>query len=787
MDTVGARSQRRRGARSTNTHVQRMARIGWPSPGRWLGAAATLTVAACATVYLMWPDGVGGAAFVAVSALGLAGLVVGPLARRATPRAGWRWIAAAGGLFLTSLTLRIGVVPSGGSPLTSADLWSILGYLAIIRGLYLLVVHSTRGSARSATLDATIVTAGAALGFFSLELGPHLQRGESLAIVLLNISYPALDAAVLALTVHLAFRSSKYSPSMVMLLSSMTTLLLADLGYLAYWHVAPFATTPWLNVIFMLSYALIGAAGVHPSVTSLAHPTPEARQQSSGNSTVLLLTLLGPAAAAVLSPVSGTTDSLVRVALLCVVLLSIHLRLRYTINALHHAAQELEQAQQRALHQALHDGLTGLANRAAFRGALIERLGAATPDRGTALLCLDSDHFKRINDTWGHPAGDAVIQELAQRLTAELRPSDQLYRLGGDEFVVLMADAGLTEAQQAAEAMLAAAAEPLPLDNGQKITMTASVGVAVAVSGQDVDPDTLVQDADIALYAAKDRGRATYALFDDSLRDSLQRRVTLAEELREAVTAGDIVPFYQPIRTGAGFGDLCGFEVLARWIRPAGDDVGPAEFIPIAEDTGLIVDIGRHMLESACTQLVTWRRSTGRDLHVSVNVSAAEISRHDVPALVADVLAATGLPAHALWLEITESVLVDDRGLAMDTLQRLCALGTVLCIDDFGTGYSSLSYLKHFPIDVVKVDREFVKDLATDATSRGLTQAIIEMVQALRLRGVVAEGVDQQAQADLLEHWGCQWAQGFLWSRPLPPTEIETMLRSAPCGHQASA
>ena len=207
MDTVGGRLARRIGARSTNTLDIRPRRNRIPrlTPGRLLGTVATLTVAACATVYLIWPDGVGGLAFVAVSAVGLAGLVIGPLARRATPHAGWRWIAAAAGLFLTSLTLRIGVVPSDGSPLSSPDLWSVLGYLAIIRGLYLLVVHSTRGSARSATLDATIVTAGAALGFFSLELGPHLRRGESLAIVLLNISYPALDAAVLALTVHLAF------------------------------------------------------------------------------------------------------------------------------------------------------------------------------------------------------------------------------------------------------------------------------------------------------------------------------------------------------------------------------------------------------------------------------------------------------------------------------------------------------------------------------------------------------------------------------------------------------
>ncbi len=750
--------------------------------GRRLATGSTIVVVACIGVYLTWPEGVGGLAFVAVSATGLLGLIVGPLLRRACPTGAWRWMAAGGSLFLVGLVLRIGVVPPGRSMLTSPDLWAIAGYLATARGLSGLLAHSTRGSSKSATLDATIVTAGAALGFFSVELGPHLRRGEALTAVVLDMSYPILDAALVSLTVHLAFRSWKRSPSLVLLLSSMTALLLGDLGYVVLWHLSPFATSPWINAVFMLAYALIGASGLHPSVTSLAVPAPEARPQSTGSFTLLLLTLVVPAALAVLSASSGWADSAIRVGLLGVVLFSVHLRMRYTVNALSEAATALERSQQLALHQALHDTLTGLPNRAASRLALAARLEPTDAGGGVSVLCLDSDHFKRVNDTWGHPVGDTILQELAHRLTGALRPGDQLFRLGGDEFLVLQQGAETSAAQAAAEQLLHAAAQPFVLESGQKVTMSASIGVAVADPAAPVDADSLMRDADVALYAAKDAGRATWALFDDSLRAGLERRVTLAEELRDAVAAGEIVPFFQPVMTGPGFGQVCGFEALARWARSDAAQVGPVEFIPIAEDSGLIVEIGQQILLSACTYLAEWRAATSVDLHMSVNVSAGQLARCDVPALVADALAATGLPAHSLWLEITESLLVHDRAAAMATLRQLAELGVVLCVDDFGTGYSSLSYLQDFPVDVVKIDRAFIKELTTDTTSRGLTRAIIEMARALDLDGVVADGVDQDGQAELLESWGCDWGQGFLWSRPIPPAQVAVLL-----AHGASA
>jgi len=315
--------------------------------------------------------------------------------------------------------------------------------------------------------------------------------------------------------------------------------------------------------------------------------------------------------------------------------------------------------------------------------------------------------------------------------------------------------------------------------------MTASIGIAQSRPDLRADPDDLIRDADIALYTAKDTGRATWVPFDQSLRSTIEHRVQLADELRAAVAAGEVLPHYQAVVGGPGYGEVAGFEALARWTHPERGPVSPAEFIPIAEDTGLVVEIGELMLRRACHQLVAWRRATGRDLHVSVNLSAVQITRCDVPALVREALDESGLPASALWLEITESLLMSDRTTASATLEKLAALGVVLCIDDFGTGYSSLSYLKDFPVQVVKVDRSFVRQLTTDGKSRGVTRAIIEMVNALELRGVVAEGVELPEQAALLESLGCRWGQGFLWARPLPPEAVATEVLGLPAadGH----
>ncbi len=739
-------------------------------------AASFAVLAAFVVVYLARPDGIGGLAFVAVAALGLLSLAIGPTVRRARPRGAWRYMTAAGVFFLVGLALRLGLLPAGGTLLTTPDLWTVIGYLLVLRSLAGLLAHAAKGSGRLAALDATIVTSGAALGFFSAELGPHLglARREDLATIALNILYPVLDAALLAFTVHLAFRTSRRSPAMALLLAGMTSWMVADIGYLVLWHFRPASTSPWLNAIFMLTYALIGAAGSHPSVRQLASPASATQAPAASARSVLLLTLLVPAGTAIVIPVSGWPDAAVRVTLFATVLIGVYLRMMHTVDA-------LRAAEEQALHQALHDPLTGLPNRAAFRAALRERL--ASPEgaaEGVTVACLDADRFKLVNDTWGHPVGDELIRVLARRLRGLTAADDRLFRLGGDEFVVVARGGTLEVARATAERLLGIADEPIVLEAGQRIVMTASIGVAQALPGRPADADSLVRDADIALYTAKDAGRATWVPFDQSLRSTIEHRVRLADELRVAVAAGQVLPHYQAVVGGPGYGEVVGFEALARWTHPEHGPISPGEFIPVAEDTGLIVEIGELMLRQACHQLVGWRRATGRDLHVSVNLSAAQITRCDVPGLVREALAESDLPASALWLEITESLLMSDRTTAAATLDQLSALGVVLCIDDFGTGYSSLSYLKDFPVQVVKVDRSFVRQLTSDGKSRGVTRAIIEMANALELRGVVAEGVELPDQAALLESLGCRWGQGFLWARPLPPDAVATEVLGLP-------
>jgi diguanylate cyclase len=737
-----------------------------------VGALGTAVTA----LYLLHPQGIGGVAFLVTAVAGFAGLALGPGLRRARPRGPWLSMAAAAFLFIIGLTLRTGVLPSSGSLVASPDLWTILGYFAALRSLAGLLSHAVTGSGRLAAVDAVIVTSGAALGFFSAEVGPHLREAAdaaALTTTALHVVYPVLDAALLSFTVHLAFRTSGRSPSMVLFLAAMTTWLIADIGYVAFWHFHPFTTSPYLNAIFLLTYGLMGAAATHPTVVDLAAPATATQAPARSGRTILLLTLLVPAGTAVVVPVSGGVDALIRVVLLSLTLIAVVRRMTLTVDA-------LRDAEEAALHQALHDPLTGLPNRAAFLAAVRDTLSGLSAGEVLSLICLDADRFKLVNDTWGHPAGDELIRQLAHRLTGKIRADDRLFRLGGDEFVVIPGGATPEAAERVAQRLLTVSSEPFQLSGGQRITVTASVGVARVDASGERDADALMRDADIALYTAKDRGRDRWVRFDESLRSSVQRRVTLADALGEAVAEGQIVPHYQAIMTGPGFGAIDGFEALARWTHPDLGVVNPAEFIPVAEDTGLIVEIGELMLRQACHQLVAWRRVSGEDLHVSVNLSAAQLARIDVPTMVHEALEEAALPPEALWLEITESLLMADRGGASDVLRRLVDLGVTLCIDDFGTGYSSLSYLHDFPVDIVKVDRAVIHQLGRNARSTGVTRAIVEMVKALDLRGVVAEGVETPEQAAFLEDIGCRWGQGFLWARPIPTESVQQLFDARP-------
>jgi len=435
----------------------------------------------------------------------------------------------------------------------------------------------------------------------------------------------------------------------------------------------------------------------------------------------------------------------------------------------------------RLAHQATHDALTGLPNRALLLDRLDWALARARRDGlSCAVLFVDLDRFKDVNDTLGHDAGDRLLVTVAARLRDSLRDNDTLARLGGDEFAVLLEGTDAGEATQAATRILAALALPLALD-GHLFRLTASIGIAPGYADH-ARPEEVLRDADIALYRAKDAGRAGYALFDPAMQAQLVARLDLERDLRHALERDEFVLHYQPL-VAVPDGRIVGVEALVRWRHPSRGLLGPGAFIPLAEETDLIVPLGRWVLEEACRQLRAWHETSAgaSALTISVNVAAGQLRSSALLVDVARALATTGLPPGCLQLEITESAAMADAAATIVVLQELKDLGVRLALDDFGTGYSSLAYLKRFPVDALKIDRAFVDGLGETAAHGLEDEAIVEVVlgvaRALKLE-VTAEGVETAAQLTRLRALGCAMAQGYLFARPLPAAELGVLLRS---------
>ena len=426
-------------------------------------------------------------------------------------------------------------------------------------------------------------------------------------------------------------------------------------------------------------------------------------------------------------------------------------------------------------HQAFHDSLTGLANRVLFRERAERALvRAAHASHGAAehvaVVFLDLDDFKSVNDSLGHAEGDRLLEAVAARLLKATRGCDTVARLGGDEFAVLLD--GMAAAEDAAavvERIAASLRVPVTLA-AKEVTVTCSLGLAHARAGEG--PDELLRNADVAMYRAKAAGKSRHAVFEPSMHAAVLERVELEADLRRAVPGGELALVYQPL-VELHTGRLTGFEALVRWHHPTRGLVGPATFIPLAEDTGLIVEIGRWVLRTACEQLVRWRAVGAVDAGatVSVNVSGRQI---DSPGFVEEVRAtlhAAGLPPASLTLEITESVIMREPDATLARLHALKALGVSLAIDDFGTGYSSLSYLQRFPVDSLKIDKSFVDGVARGGSEAALARTIVALAEMLRIRSV-AEGIERDDQRAQLAALGCQVGQGYLFAKPLAPDEV---------------
>jgi diguanylate cyclase (GGDEF)-like protein/PAS domain S-box-containing protein len=439
---------------------------------------------------------------------------------------------------------------------------------------------------------------------------------------------------------------------------------------------------------------------------------------------------------------------------------------------------ERKRAEQTLAHQAFHDGLTGLANRALFTDRVEQALRHNARHADTAaVVYIDLDGFKAVNDSLGHQAGDTLLQQVAERLTATVRTGDTLARLGGDEFVILVEETtGVAEATAAGDRVLAALRQPIRIGR-QFVTVSGSIGIAV--SDANATSDSLIRDADIAMYAAKTTGRGRVVVFDPAMRAAVIERRTLESELQGALAGGQLRLVYQPVIDLADE-RVVGFEALLRWHSPTLGAIPPDRFVPIAEDLDLIGEIGAWVLHQACATAADWRsrHPAAGDLTMAVNVSAVQLASPDLVGRVTDALTMSGLPASALVLEVTETALVRDPDGAAERLGALRALGVRLALDDFGTGYSSLSYLRQFTVDVLKIDRSFISTIQ-GGTLPPIVRGLIDLGRTLDLE-IVAEGVELGVQRDQLRAARCDRAQGYLFAAPLEPADADLLLFGQP-------
>jgi diguanylate cyclase (GGDEF)-like protein len=707
-----------------------------------------------------------------LTVLTLVALVTGVRRNRPAQPGPWLLFIPSAVLFAVGSLVRESVSSTGN--LTShrnilPELFSLPGYLCLLAGLlWLLKLRAQQQHHPGVAADATLLALGSFVASWTYLIDPVFSTREAAPIAIVAISvYPMLSAFSVSIAARLAFGPGERNVSHRLLVAGMGALVIGDVAWFLTDAGVIDPPSKIVDLPYGLTYALIAAAQLHPSMRDVSQPLTVQRGHLQRSRVALVgLALLSPALVLPFWSPSNVLERLLVPALLAGMV-------AVAIARLVSSAQAQSRSEARFAHLATHDQLTGLPNRLLVYDFIESAVRSAPGGRSIAVVFLDIDRFRLVNDSLGHMTGDRLLRAVAARLQLVTRPGDLVSRISGDEFLVVALDVDAEDAVALGERLRAAFDRGLDIGHEHHITVSAGVAWANATAGGNWAAD-LTRDADTAMYRSKDRGGNAVTIFGEAMRDEVARRLSIESQLRRALDEGEMEVHYQPI-VSLATGTIEGFEALARWRR--GDDwITPVEFVPVAEESGLIIPLGAWIMTEACSQLARWRGLTGcADLTMSVNVSPRQLRTSDVVAMVHRALEDAGLDGHALWFEITESSMMLDTSDTVETLAALHEQGVRVCVDDFGTGFSSLSYLQKFAIDRLKIDRSFVVAMEQGDESKSLVSAILAIARTLDI-DVVAEGIETRVQAETLFALGCRGAQGFLFGRPSPGPTIEALL-----------
>ncbi len=703
-----------------------------------------------------------------VGFLGLLGTIVGIRLHQAGARAPWVMFALGQTSFLTADLIYYWLETNSEQvPFPSvADGFYLLMYPLVIAGLALKIrLFSNQNRDRAGLIDAGIFGIALFSVLWVLVMDTYVPiAGQATAERLISLSYPVMDLAVLFVAIRLAVVMHRRNRSLTLIIAALTSLVIADVQYGVLNAADAFQTGSTVDAFWLGFYVLFALAALSPSKPGgIRSGTQQIERITNVRlSLMFMATLTVPVIDLVWGTPSDRYVTLPSSAVLFALMLGRVIGLVRTV----------EQGRELLHQEARQDPLTGLANRTQFTEQTTAALKAGS---GTvAVLMIDLDDFKAVNDSMGHEVGDFVLNEVSDRISRSIRDGDMVARLGGDEFAVLIAKAiDRQDAANTASRIIRALHDPMTVLNRQ-IRVGASVGVAVQ-SNEHSDVQSLLRGADVAMYLAKRQGKGRYEFFEQHQYAEIIDRLTLKEDLELALANNQFAVYYQPI-IDTDSAVIRSVEALLRWAHPVRGMISPNAFIPLAEETGSITEIGKWVLRETCKQVRQWQLNVPHcgELSASVNLSARQLHDPGLLLAVTDALRSSGLSPEYLTLEVTESLLVAD-STSTQTLQQLTALKVKIAIDDFGTGYSSLSYLHSFPVDTIKIDQSFIQKLDDSVTSHALVRTVIDLARAVG-GTTVAEGVENQRQLDILSELKCDLVQGFLFSRPVAAQDLEELL-----------